>query len=117
MNKAIWALRIGVAGEFIGHGVFALQGKQDWITWFAKFGVSDPHTASTLLMLIGILDLAVALAVLVKPVKPVLLWAIFWGFWTALLRPIVGLPIWDFVERSANWAAPLALLFLMRNKE
>ena len=36
-----WVLRVAVAGEFIGHGVFALQGKKDWIGWFANFGVSD----------------------------------------------------------------------------
>lgn len=116
MNKAIWALRIGVAGEFLGHAMFALQGKQDWIGWFAKFGVSDPGLAATLLTVIGVLDILVAIIVLVKPVKPVLLWAVFWGFWTALLRPIVGMPIWDFVERFANWGAPLALYFLLRNK-
>ena len=116
-NKAIWALRIGVAGEFLGHGVLALQGKADWIGWFAKFGFSDPDTAATLLMLVGILDVIVALVVLTKPIKPVLLWAVFWGFWTALIRPIVGMPIWDFIERFANWGAPLALLFLLkRNK-
>jgi sorbitol-specific phosphotransferase system component IIC len=67
-------------------------------------------TAGTLLMWIGILDMLVALIVLVKPIRVVLLWAALWGFWTALLRPIVGEPIWDFVERSANWGAPLALL-------
>jgi len=37
----------------------------------------------------------------------------FWGFRTALLRPIVGEPIWDFIERWANWGAPLALLLLI----
>lgn len=26
-----WVLRIAVAGEFVGHGVFALQGKKAWI--------------------------------------------------------------------------------------
>ena len=36
-----------------------------------------------------------------------------WGFWTALIRQIVGEPIWDFVERWANWGAPLALLLLI----
>jgi hypothetical protein len=115
-QKAVWVLRIGVAGEFLGHGVFALQGKQDWINWFSNFGVNDPSTASTLLVLVGILDLLVALVVLFKPLKPVLLWAVFWGFWTALVRPIVGQPIWDFVERFANWAAPLALYYLLRNQ-
>lgn len=116
MNKAIWILRIGVAGEFLGHGVFALQGKADWIKWFGNFGVTDPSTAGTLLMIVGILDILVALLVLVKPMKPVLLWAAFWGFWTALVRPIVGQPIWDFVERLANWAAPMALYYLMKSK-
>ncbi len=116
-NKAVWALRIGVAGEFLGHGILALQGKADWIGWFAKFGVSDPGTAATLLTLVGALDILVALVVLFKPIKPVLLWAVFWGFWTALVRPIVGQPIWDFIERFANWGAPLALYFLLKMKE
>ena len=105
-----WALRIGVAGEFIGHGVFALQGKKDWIGWFAKFGVNNPDTATSLLFVIGLIDLAVALLVLIKPIRITLLWAVLWGFWTALLRPIVGMPVWDFIERWANWAAPLALI-------
>ncbi|OGF79243.1 hypothetical protein A2W54_02060 [Candidatus Giovannonibacteria bacterium RIFCSPHIGHO2_02_43_13] len=110
-NKTVqWILRIAVAGEFIGHGVFAIQGKADWIKWFAQFGVSDPSTAGTLLFWVGILDIAIALIVLFRPIPAVLLWAVVWGFWTALLRPIVGMPIWDFVERWANWGAPLALL-------
>lgn len=108
-----WVLRIAVAGEFIGHGVFALQGKKDWISWFANFGVSDAGTAAQLLFLVGLMDLAVALIVLVKPIRAILLWSAFWGFWTALIRPIVGIPIWDFVERWANWGAPLALLLLI----
>lgn len=108
-----WVLRIAVAGEFIGHGVFAIQGKKDWIGWFTKFGVSDAGTAAQLLFLFGMMDIAFAILVLVKPVRLVLLWMVFWGFWTALLRPIVGMPVWDFVERWANWGAPLALLFLI----
>lgn len=108
-----WVLRISVAGEFIGHGVFALQGKKDWIGWFAQFGLSDANTATQLLFIIGLIDIALAILILVKPIRLALLWMVFWGFWTALLRPIVGLPIWDFVERWANWGAPLALLFLI----
>jgi len=108
-----WVLRISVAGEFIGHGVFALQGKKDWIGWFAKFGVSDAGTAAQLLFFIGILDIAFAIFVLIKPVRLVLLWMVFWGFWTALLRPLVGMPVWDFIERWANWGAPLALLLII----
>lgn len=104
-----WILRVAVAGEFIGHGVFALQGKKAWIQWFTNFGMST-DTGAQLLPLIGLVDIAVALIVLLRPVRLVLLWAVIWGFWTALVRPLVGEPIWDFVERWANWGAPLALL-------
>ena len=107
-----WILRIAVAGEFLGHGVFALQGKKDWIGWFAQFGVSDTETATQLLFFLGIIDIIMAIIVLVKPVRIALLWMVFWGFWTALLRPLVGMPVWDFIERWANWGAPLALFFL-----
>ena len=113
MKLLQWVLRVTVAGEFIGHGVFALQGKKDWIGWFANFGVSDPSTATTLLFWIGVMDVLLAVLVLVRPVRLALLWMAFWGFWTALLRPLVGMPVWDFVERWANWGAPLALLLLV----
>lgn len=112
-NSIQWVLRIAVAGEFIGHGVFALQGKREWVGWFATFGISDVETATTLLLLLGMLDIVLAILVLIKPIRLALLWMAFWGFWTALMRPIVGMPVWDFVERWANWGAPLALLLLL----
>lgn len=111
-NWANWVLRIAVAGEFLGHGVFALQVKQGWIPYFTSVGISV-ETATILLPLIGIMDIALALLVLIKPIPAALLWMTFWGFWTALIRPIAGQPIWDFIERFANIGAPLALLFLV----
>ncbi|MBI2042233.1 MAG: hypothetical protein HYT21_00560 [Candidatus Nealsonbacteria bacterium] len=108
-----WVLKIAVAGEFIGHGVFALQGKKAWVDWFSTFGISDVGTATQFLFLIGIIDLTLAILILIRPIRIVLLWMAFWGFWTALVRPLVGEPVWDFVERWANWGAPLALLLLM----
>lgn len=116
MKRIEWVLRVGVAGEFIGHAVFAMQGKAQWIAWFSKFGVGDPALATKLLFLVGLMDLAVGIIVLIKPIRIVLLWAVFWGFWTALVRPLVGEPIWDFIERFANFAAPLALYYLLKEK-
>lgn len=108
-----WILRIAVAGEFIGHGVFALQGKKDWVGWFAEFGISDTGLATQFLFLVGVMDIALAILILAKPIRIALLWMVFWGFWTALIRPLVGIPVWDFVERWTNWGAPLALLLLV----
>ena len=108
-----WILRVSVAGEFLGHGVFALQGKQQWIDWFSNFGISDAGLAAQLLFLVGLMDVFLAILILVRPVRIALLWMALWGFWTALLRPLVSMPVWDFVERWANWGAPLALYFLL----
>ncbi len=108
-----WVLRVAVAGEFLGHGVFALQGKAQWIAWVSQLTGVDAGLAAQLLLLVGSADLLIAAIVLFRPFKVVLLWAAIWGFWTALLRPIVGEPVWDFVERWANWGAPLALLLLL----
>ena len=111
--KAVeWVLRVAVAGEFIGHGVFALQGKESWISYFTSVGFSA-ETGASLLPLIGVMDIALAILILVKPIRLALLWMTFWGFATALIRPIAGEPIWDFVERFANIGAPLALLLLV----
>jgi len=111
-----WVLRIAVAGEFIGHGAFAVglwvPQKVQWAGWIQATTGLDAAAAMQLLFLVGVTDIIVACIVLVKPIRIVLLWAAFWGFWTALVRPLVGEPFWDFVERWANWGAPLALLML-----
>ncbi len=113
-NKKIeWVLRIAVAGEFIGHGMFALQGKAQWSEWITQLTGIDSILALQILFWIGIFDIIVALVIFFKPLPIVLLWATFWGFYTALIRPIVGLSMWDFVERWANWGSPLALLLLI----
>ena|SRR3990172_2126413 len=108
-----WILRIAVAGEFIGHGIFALQGKEGWFKYFNAVGIENTETIASLLLLVGILDIALAILVLVKPIRLALLWMAVWGLWTAMIRwPIGPDPVWDFVERWTNWGAPLALLFL-----
>lgn len=115
MNKQLktaeWILRVGVFGAFLGHGVFALGGKEAWIPMITAFGFSE-ITAAAMLPLIGGVDVVVAFLALFWPIRIVLIWATVWAFATSLARPIAGDPIWDFVERTANWTAPLALLIL-----
>lgn len=113
-KAAEWVLRVAVAGEFIGHGVFALQGKEGWFKYFTPFGFTDEQTMINILLVVGIMDLLLALLVLLRPIKPLILWMAFWGLFTAMIRwPFGPDPFWDFVERWANWGAPLALLLVM----
>ncbi|MEK7564270.1 MAG: hypothetical protein AAB510_01730 [Patescibacteria group bacterium] len=120
-KKLEWILRIGIAGEFLGHGVFAILGKADWIKWTQQLTGLDTATATTFMLVVGVVDILLAIMVLWKPIRPVLLWMAFWGFWTALVRPLVGADlwikdIWDFIERFANWAAPLALFYFYKSR-
>jgi len=71
-KKFEWLLRIGVAGEFAGHGLLAIGHKADWIKWISQMANVDTGVATTMLTVIGILDVIVAIIVLIKPVKPTL---------------------------------------------
>lgn len=102
-------MRFGIAGTFIGHGMFAIAVEPAWISFLTIVGFSN-ESAIELMPFIGYLDLLVAIFAVLLPMRIVLMWATVWAFSTALIRPIVGLPIMAFVERAANWILPLSLL-------
>ena len=111
-NKIEWILRIALFGEFLGHGIFALQLKPRFLEMLTAFTGITGNAAQNMLMVIGTTDIIIAILALVFPFRLMLLWASVWGFMTALARPMAGDPIWDFVERWANWGVPLALLYV-----
>lgn len=102
-------LRLGIFLTFLGHGVFALGIKHEWIPFLTTVGFSQ-SSAMEIMPFIGLLDIFVAWMALLYPVRIIIIWAFVWAFATALMRPITGYEIWDFVERGANWALPLALI-------
>ena len=107
-----WILRIGLFGEFLGHGIFAWQLKPRFLEMLAAMTGITGDLAITLMRTVGASDILVSLFALLKPIRAILIFAAVWGFLTALARPIAGDPIWDFVERWPNWALPLALLYV-----
>jgi hypothetical protein len=115
-DKLELVLRIGVFGVFLGHGIFALEGKQKFVEMIQGMVPVDAVTATSLLFVVGVVDILVAFSVLLKPQKFVLIYATVWAFMTALARVTAGDPVWDFVERAANWAVPLALLLYIQFK-
>jgi hypothetical protein len=108
---AEWVLRIATALEFVGHGMLAWQVNQAWLPFFAVVGIG-PALGARIMPLIGTVDLTLALLVLIHPFRLLLIWMSVWTFWTALLRPLSGGLVLDFIERGANVGAPLALLCL-----
>lgn len=115
MKTVALVLRIGVFGTFLGHGILAFQVKESWIKYLNTVGFSDDQ-ALMIMPVIGIIDILVSIVILLKPIKPIVIYAFIWTFLTALMRPISGESMLEFIERSANWAAPLALYFLLYKK-
>ena len=112
----IWILKIGVFGIFLGHGIYAIQSNPKWIPFLEIVGFSN-KLAIQIMPYIGMLDILIAISVLIKPLRFILVWAILWAFLTALMRPIAGGSILDFIERAGNWVTPLALLLLLKWKD
>lgn len=106
-----WVLRIGTWLCFVGHGAFGLRMKAGWLPLFAGVGIAG-RTAYHLMPLIGATDIVVGTLLLVQPRAALTAYAVGWTIWTAALRPIAGLPVWEFVERAGNFGVPLVLLFL-----
>jgi energy-converting hydrogenase Eha subunit C len=105
-----WIFRISFFMEFVGHGAFGLLGgKVTWIPYFGVVGIGE-STASTLMPLIGLVDVSIGILTLIRPMRAVLLYGVIWGFWTALLRPLSGEPFWELLERAGNYGVPLAFL-------
>jgi hypothetical protein len=110
-QKVHYTLRIAVAMCFIGHGAFGIITKPVWCNYFAVFGISR-GLSYQLMPVAGTLDILLGIVMLAYPVRAILAWLVFWGIVTALLRPLSGEPFAEFIERAANFGAPLAFLFV-----
>jgi len=116
LNKIIWLMRIGVCLTFLGHGIIAFNVNPKWLLYLQTVGLTGEFAMQTM-KFIGALDILIAISILIKPMKQVLYWCVFWAFLTALMRPLSGESILQFVERGANWILPLALVLLISIKE
>ena len=114
-----WVLRLSIAAVFTIHGLEAfwqhpqfidlIIGSANTVGWeIAEL------TAVRALSVIAAVDLVVAALVLVWPRKPLLIWLAFWGFVTALSRPLAyGFASYpEVLIRAPHILAPLAVMAL-----
>jgi hypothetical protein len=107
--KPYWALRVGAALCFIGHGAFGFITKAAWVPYFAVVGIPEAW-AWKLMPLVGAVDVLAGMAVLFGRTRLPLIYMTVWATWTALLRPLSGESIFETLERAGNYGVPLALL-------
>jgi len=96
---------------FIGHGAFGIITKPIWCNYFAIFGIGH-DMAYKLMPVVGTMDILLGISLLFFPTRTVLAWLVVWSCATALMRPLSGEPLAEFIERVGNAGAPLALLLL-----
>jgi uncharacterized membrane protein YphA (DoxX/SURF4 family) len=110
-QKIFDTLRIASAMCFIGHGAFGIITKPIWCNYFAIFGIGH-DMAYKLMPVVGTMDILLGISLLFFPTRTVLAWLVVWSCATALMRPLSGEPLAEFIERVGNAGAPLALLLL-----
>ncbi len=113
-DRVLLALRIGMLGCFVGHGVWGFLLKPGWYPFFDLFSI--PRTWTYMLMpLIGAMDIVIGIIAFIRPNRALLIWALFWTLFTAWLRPMAGMGISEFFERAGNFGLPLALLIILQH--
>ncbi len=107
-----WAARVGLGFLLIGHGGFgAFEHKAYWYKFFEFFGVGRGTVDSANLMVVfGVFEILLGLAVLIRPGKALLLFVLGWKVATELLRPLVGQEWFQFVERDGDYVLPIVLI-------
>ena len=111
VRAVYWCLRVAAAACFIGHGAFGITTKAAWVPYFGVVGIPE-HWAWKLMPVVGTVDIAAGISVLLSPRPVVLLYMAVWATWTALLRPLSGDSSFEAIERAGNYGVPLALLLL-----
>jgi hypothetical protein len=88
----------------LGHGALGLIGKPGLTAHYASIALPVATTTA-----VGWFEVALALAVAVRPAAGLLAFVAAWKLGTESLWLASGAPVWEFVERAGSYAAPLAL--------
>jgi len=97
-----WLLRIGCAMCFVGHGAWGVITKSGWVPLYGVFGIPASLAWKTM-PVIGAVDITFGALVLFFPFRALFGYMALWTLLTALLRPLAGLGVWEFLERAGNY--------------
>ncbi|MDB5015293.1 MAG: hypothetical protein JWQ84_125 [Mucilaginibacter sp.] len=91
-----------------GHAWLNLLGKKSLLSQYTSLGFRDTHHVA---IIVGSIEIAMALIVLVKPLRPLLLVFLFWKVGTELFYP--HYEIFEWIERGGSYGTILALWFAL----
>ncbi len=103
-NRVILCLRIVVFLVLLGHGWLNWIEKKSLLTQYAGLGFSDPVRTAHIA---GVYEMAAAVAILIRPLRPLLLVLLLWKMGTELFYP--HYEMFEWIERSGSYGSLLAL--------
>lgn len=113
-RRLAWITRASIALLLVGHGGLGIWStKPEWFDFLRWFGVTESSQAVDLMISVGVFEVVLGLAVLYRPLRSLLLLLLVWKLGTELLRPMVGGPNYQFVERAGDYVLPLVLFWLL----
>lgn len=104
-------LRIVVFLLFLGHGWLNMMEKNSLINQYSSLGFSNPVMTA---QVVGLFEIIAAFAVLIRPVRSVLLVLLIWKIVSELFYPHYEL--FEWLERGGSYGALLALWILLQEK-
>jgi len=108
LKQVIVCLRFVVFLLLAGHGWLNLIEKKGLIGQYMMLGFTNPQGTA---QLIGALEIAAAIIVLIKPVRPILVVFLIWKMASELFYP--HYEIFEWVERGGSYGTILALWLAM----
>ena len=109
-DRVAVCLRIVVVLLLLGHGWLNLIGKKGLLLQYENLGFA--HPAQTALFA-GLFEILAALAVLVRPVRPLLFGLFLWKMATELFYP--HWELFEWIERGGSFGSLLALWLVTRS--
>ena len=104
MKRVTWCLRFVVFLLLVGHGWLNLIEKKGLLQQYTALGFSNPANVARMA---GAFELLAAVAVLVRPVRTLLLAFFIWKMATELFYP--HWEVFEWVERGGSYGCLLAL--------
>ena len=115
LKRVAIALQWITALVLIGHGAYnALVQKKTLLDQYTKAGLTSlPVLGARFMPALGWFEMALGVAIAVRPIRALVLAACVYKVGTELLYPLTGYPLYEFVERGFTYVAPLALFLLL----
>ncbi len=111
-NRVIVCLRVVVFLLLLGHGWLNWIEKKGLLAQYSALGFSNPiHIAHA----VGIFETIAAVAMLIKPVRPLLLVLLVWKIGTELFYP--HWELFEWIERGGSYGSLLALWLALGKNE